>query len=59
METQVYDHDRLMPGALIEGPAIIEQRASTAVAGPGDRVRTDAYLNLTIELAGSQAAKGA
>ena len=59
VETQVYDHDRLMPGALIEGPAIIEQRASTAVAGPGDRVTSDAYLNLTIELAGSHAAKGA
>ena len=50
VETPVYDHDRLFPGAGFEGPAIIEQRASTAVVGPGDRVSADAYLNLAIDL---------
>ena len=59
VETQVYDHDRLVPGTVIEGPAIVEQRASTAVAGPGDRVSVDSYLNLTIELNGGDAVKGA
>lgn len=52
VETPVYDHDRLFPGASLAGPVIIEQRASTAVVGPGDRVSTDAYLNLSIELGG-------
>ena len=51
VDTPVYDHDRLIPGAVIDGPVIIEQRASTAVAGPGDRVSVDAYLNLMIEIA--------
>jgi N-methylhydantoinase A len=50
VDTPVYDHDRLVPGATLEGPVIIEQRASTAVAGPGDRVRVDEYLNLIMEL---------
>jgi hypothetical protein len=30
---------------------IVEQRASTAVTGPGDRVSVDAYLNLVVDLA--------
>ena len=50
VETVVYDHDRLFPGATFEGPAIVEQRASTTVIGPGDRVSVDDYLNLVIEL---------
>jgi N-methylhydantoinase A len=50
LETAVYDHDRLGPGAEIAGPAIVEQRESTTVVGPGDRVGVDAYLNLVIDL---------
>ena len=51
VETPVYDHDRLFPGASIEGPVIVEQRASTTVAAPGDRIGVDAYLNLIVDLA--------
>jgi N-methylhydantoinase A len=51
LETPVYDHDRLFPGAVIEGPVIVEQRASTTISGPGDRVSVDAYLNLIVDLA--------
>lgn len=51
VETAIYDHERLFPGANITGPAVIEQRASTTVAAPGDRVSVDAYLNLSIDLA--------
>jgi len=51
VETAIYDHERLFPGANITGPAVIEQRASTTVAAPGDRVSVDDYLNLSIDLA--------
>ena len=50
VETPVYDHDRLFAGAAMEGPVIVEQRASTTIAGPGDRVKVDAYLNLIVDL---------
>ena len=58
VDTPVYDHDRLVPGGVLEGPVIIEQRASTAVAGPGDRVRVDEYLNLMLELARNEPLEG-
>jgi N-methylhydantoinase A len=51
VDTPVYDHDRLFAGAAIDGPVIVEQRASTTIAGPGDRVSVDAYLNLIVDLA--------
>lgn len=49
-EVPVYDHYRLPPGGQIKGPAIVEQRESTTVVGPGDRVTIDPFLNLFIEL---------
>ena len=33
--TTVYDRYALMPGAAFEGPAIVEERESTLVIGPG------------------------
>ena len=53
LDAPVYDHYKLFPGAEFVGPAIIEQRESTTVVGPGDSVRVDAYLNLIIQLKGS------
>jgi N-methylhydantoinase A len=35
----VYARERLAPDATIEGPAVIEEYASTTVLFPGDRVR--------------------
>jgi len=46
----VYDRYGLAPGATIEGPAIVEERESTAVIGPGGRVRVDETLMLRVEL---------
>lgn len=46
----VYDRYRLFEGASFDGPAIIEERESTTVVGPGGRVSTDEYLNLIVEL---------
>ena len=50
-DVDVYEHDYLVDGQRIDGPAIIEQKESTVVVGPGDRITVDAYLNLVIELA--------
>ena len=50
VDTPVYDRYLLEPGAVIEGPAIVEERESTAVLGPGDSGRIDEWLNLTIEV---------
>src|SRR5919206_2636165 len=46
----VYDRYRLGPGAVFEGPAVVEERESTAVIGAGS-VRVDDYGNLVVRLA--------
>jgi N-methylhydantoinase A len=53
LAASVYDHYKLYSGAEFSGPAIVEQRESTTVLGPGDLVRVDPYLNLIIELKGA------
>jgi N-methylhydantoinase A/oxoprolinase/acetone carboxylase beta subunit len=47
--TPVYDRYRLRPGMRLSGPAIIEERESTTVVGPGARVAVDAHLTLVAE----------
>jgi N-methylhydantoinase A len=49
VETAVYDRYRLGPGASLEGPAIVEERESTAVIGPGGRCRVNDQLMLVVE----------
>jgi N-methylhydantoinase A/oxoprolinase/acetone carboxylase beta subunit len=49
VDTQVYDRYALQPGASFQGPAIIEERESTTVAGPGARLRVDDRLTLIME----------
>ena len=53
VDATVYDRAKLLHGNTIEGPAIIEEPASTTVIEPGDRVTVDAFGHLVIELAGS------
>jgi N-methylhydantoinase A len=48
--TPIYDRYRLAPGMLFGGPAIVEERESTAIIGPGARCRVDAQHNLVVEL---------
>ncbi|MBI3330128.1 MAG: hydantoinase/oxoprolinase family protein, partial [Nitrospinae bacterium] len=50
VETPVYDRYRLRPGALVHGPAILEEQESTVVIGPGDEAQTDEYLNLIVQV---------
>jgi N-methylhydantoinase A len=46
----VYDRYALAPGASFTGPALVEERESTCVIGPGANVTVDTHRNLVIEL---------
>ena len=50
VETTVYDRKHLRRGNEIEGPALIEEHASTTVLAPGDRLSVDAFGNLVIAI---------
>ena len=43
VKTAVYDGDRLMNGNMLEGPCIVEERMTTVVIPPGNRVRVGEY----------------
>jgi len=49
VDTPVYDRYALRPGATVAGPAIIEERESTTVVGPGARITVDAALTVVCE----------
>ncbi len=51
-EADVFDRYRLRPGEVVAGPAVVEERESTAVIGPGGRARLDAQGNLVVECDG-------
>ncbi len=46
----VYDRYALSPGDTFEGPAVVEERESTTVVGPGAKVTVDESLNLLCDL---------
>jgi N-methylhydantoinase A len=46
----VYDRYQLGPGSVLRGPAIIEERESTVVVGPGAGVEVDVQRNVVISL---------
>jgi N-methylhydantoinase A/oxoprolinase/acetone carboxylase beta subunit len=48
----VFDRYALSPGAVMRGPAVVEERESTTVVPPRSRLRVDRDLNLVIELGG-------
>jgi N-methylhydantoinase A/oxoprolinase/acetone carboxylase beta subunit len=50
---EVFDRYRLEAGARLRGPAIIEERESTTLVGPGDAVEVDEYGILHVTLSGS------
>ena len=45
-----YARDELKAGNRIDGPALIEEHASTTVVLPGDKLQVDAFGNLVIEV---------
>jgi N-methylhydantoinase A len=55
VETPVYDRYGLQPGARLAGPAIVEERESTTVIGPGALVSVDVHRNLVAEPASGEA----
>ncbi len=50
VETPVYDRYELGVGMTFPGPAIVEEKDSTAVIGPGATVTVDRYANLVVTL---------
>jgi len=59
VQTPIYDRYALAPGAVIQGPAIFEERESTCIIGPGDVGTIDHYLNLVVTIARPQDAASA
>ncbi len=47
--TPAYAREALRAGNRIEGPALVEEHASTTLLLPGDRLRVDGFGNLAIE----------
>jgi N-methylhydantoinase A len=52
--TPTYRRAALLAGNRINGPALIEEHASTTVLMPGDACEVDAYGNLVIAVGGAQ-----
>jgi N-methylhydantoinase A len=48
VDTPAYDRARLAPGAVVRGPAVIEEEDSTAVIGPGATATVDGIANLVV-----------
>lgn len=57
LQATVYDRYHLAPGAVFQGPAVVEERETSCAFGPDCRFWVDAHGNLVIEL--SQAVAGA
>ncbi len=50
IKTPVYDRDKLKAGAVVEGPAIIEQLDSTVLIPPGLKAEVDPSLTIVIDV---------
>ncbi len=50
----VLAREKLGPGHVIEGPAVIEQMDSTTLILPGQRARIDPTLNIVIQEVGKE-----
>jgi len=48
VDTPVYDRYRLGVGSAFDGPAIVEERESTLVVGPGGRAEVDPHGNVVV-----------
>ena len=49
LATTIYERNELDIGAVVDGPAIVEQFDATTVVPPGWRGRVDAFRNLILE----------
>ncbi len=48
--TPIFQREKLLAGNKIEGPALVEEHASTTVVLPGDHLEVDRFGNLVIEI---------
>jgi N-methylhydantoinase A len=53
-DTRVYVRTALAPGNVINGPALVEEHASTTALWPNDRLSVDAFGNLDITIGSSE-----
>jgi N-methylhydantoinase A len=53
-DTPTFAREKLLAGNRIQGPALIEEHASTTVALPGDQIEVDSIGNLVISISGAQ-----
>ncbi len=49
VETDIYDGEKLVPGNVVHGPAILEMVGTTVVVAPSCRARLDEYRNVFLE----------
>ena len=52
IDTKVYDRYSMAPGFTLEGPAVVEEKESTAVVPPGWSGQVDDYSNLVLKYQG-------
>jgi N-methylhydantoinase A len=53
-DTPTFAREKLLAGNRIQGPALIEEHASTTVALPGDEIEVDSIGNLVISISGAR-----
>ncbi|MGE3987295.1 hydantoinase/oxoprolinase family protein [Pseudorhodoplanes sp.] len=53
-DTPTFAREKLLAGNRIQGPALIEEHASTTVALPGDEIEVDTIGNLVISISGGR-----
>lgn len=49
-ETPIYDRYLMKPGMTFPGPAIVEERESTVIVGPGSQCLIDEHYNLLVQM---------
>jgi N-methylhydantoinase A len=54
LQAAVFDRAKLLEGNVINGPAIIEEVASTTIVAPGDTITVNAYGHLVMKLGETQ-----
>lgn len=50
LKTRIFDRAQLMPGDVVEGPAVIEQLDSTTLVPPGIKAEVDDYLTIIMRV---------
>src|SRR5262249_35681107 len=50
VDTNVYEGNRMTPGNVVEGPAVIEEKATSIVIFPGQRATLNEHLTYVVEV---------